>query len=456
MLLYPRKSESDHRLLLEVLLAEGLSLHHSDAQAPLSLDGFRDYLWETNYGKGHGLDHCLGFLEWLSDYSFRFFNQTPDVQKRSPSPRGNTLTDVPDTGANPDTAPPDRQPLRSAVDYCRLRYLNPGAPMDLRMQLGVRDTCLTALDRTTHPDAFTIAAHHCRRRLVAEAIPEYMALACRNANRYAARVRYVWSAFAILLSLVAVFLTVHFNLSRWTRIGLLPIVFTALLTIASARYALCVFRHLRRVRDSDGYTDDLATDKENQLIYGRPPILDLENGMRPPAPLHTVVEEDEECEKEEESKKGLQRASTMSSVETAVAKPQDSSVNANSNSTGAAASSLGEYVEIQVTDEKGTATVVDVAETGGRWKRWQARKQNASIAATAGSPSIFNDNRRLKLRSSLVRRQQRYLLLRIALTTALPVALLFIAGTLIIPESIRGITRGAVLDDTVVLNPTLS
>jgi hypothetical protein len=439
------------------------------------LEGFREYLWEKTYGNGRGLDHCLNFLEWYADYTERFYQLPPDLQRRSPVARGNTLVDFPkQTLLGVASVPPSRQPLRSAVDFCRLRYLNPGAPMDLRMQLGVRDACLSALDRTTHPSAFSIAAHHCRHRLASEALPEYIALSCRNTNRYAARVRYILGTIALILSLVAVFLTIYFSWSRWTRVGIFPVVFIALFSMFSARYSLCVFRYFKRVRDAADYVDDPPADEEARFAKDNA-LFFLEDGMRPPEPLHTVHEEDEEEEEDEKQATQLghtnkntpepmtqtMTGSDTMSERTVFSVPTQMPTVVVESETGETVETRfippkneDQFVEIQVTDENGAATVVDVADTRGFWSKWRSsskkvaakngdtkkRRRSSSLSSTSTLKSSLgrrhDQSGLMPVRSPLILRQQRYLLWRIALFMAFPMSLLIVSGLVALPEQL--------------------
>lgn len=263
MLPKPRSTLQEARLLLEVLLADDNSPQSSSACAPpLTVDAFRKHL-------SHGpcnrtLGHCLDFLDWLSDYTVRFEQLAPDIQSKSPpvddkinslSAKGHGAIEMRQitTPKGPHDVKtmvsPAKQPLRGAVDFCQLRYLNPGAPANLRMPLSLRDSTLEAISTTTHPSAFNGVSNYCRDRLAIEAMPCFITSALKNLSPRSARIRYVLSIGLFVLTIALTALSVLLSWPRWFRLAFAPLLFLAVLTAVLASLGFCAYRYYRRIRE---------------------------------------------------------------------------------------------------------------------------------------------------------------------------------------------------------------
>ncbi|KAI8058121.1 hypothetical protein BDF22DRAFT_663945 [Syncephalis plumigaleata] len=445
-------STHECRLLLEVLLAEDHSALVGMTQAPLSSEDFQLYLQKQ---QDKTLEHCIEFLEWLVDYTVRFSKLAHDLQQRSPPARGDRveMSSVQSTvpGIRYGLSPPGKQPFRSAADFCQLRFLNPGAPLDLRMPLGIRDTSLALLARTTHPSAFAGVADHCRRRLASEALPKYVSSACRNINQRSVRTRNIWCALGITLVIAAILTTVLLGWSRWIRFALVPFIFYIIFTLLGSHLSLCFFRYLKGIRDDSGYDGDAHDGSDHQSGSGNgsnSPLDDiddarrLESGLCPAGGLETVPEVNET---EEEKSVVVDEEKSGTSVDPAkVSLDGETKYSGSIHRLSSITTRLPslDYIESDPSIFEVEASSAPTSAPSSSWSRWMfwRRRQQVEPKKKQGYSKSFEkmptDSYKRVVRSSLVRRLQRRQILRNVIPMSIITTLMFSAALLAIPETI--------------------
>ncbi|KAI9590855.1 hypothetical protein BDF19DRAFT_158980 [Syncephalis fuscata] len=423
------------RLLLEVLLTEDHAAAVGTTQAPLSLEDFQTYLQDNS---DKSLEHCLEFLQWLVDYTVRFSRLSLDLQRRSPAVRGDRveMSAVKPTipGIRYGLSPPGKQPFRSAADFCQLRFLNPGAPLDLRMPLGIRDSCLTLLGRTTHPSAFASVADHCRRRLASEALPNYVAVSCRNLNKRSVSVRNAWCIFGIVLVLMATLSGLLLEWSRWIRFALLPLIVYVIFTLAGSRVSLCAIRHLKGIRDEAGYRNSFA--KKPMEEIEKSPLEDVNLRKRESVVCSPTLETVQEVNESDEEKSIADEANRPSSpAEAKISLDGETKYSGSIHRLSSATTRLpsleyvDSYADIPISN--------DPPECG--WMFWKRDQQVHPIASLEQGTSFgkmpYNTYKGV-VRSSLVRRLQRRQLIRNIIPMTIVGTLMTLTALLSIPESI--------------------
>jgi hypothetical protein len=334
-------------------------------------------------------------------------------------------------------SPPGKQPFRSAADFCQLRFLNPGAPLDLRMPLGIRDTSLALLARTTHPSAFAGVADHCRRRLASEALPKYVANACRNLNQRSVRLRNIWCTLGITLVTVATLTSLLLGWSRWIRFVLVPLIFYIVFTLMGSQVSLCFFRYLKGTRDDSGYDSDTHNGPDQQGDGGSNSLSDdvsarkLEAGLRPVGGLETVHESNELDEERPASSVDTVKSSLDGETKYSGSIHRLSSITTRLPSL--------EYVE---SDPSIFEVERSSASTSSLWSRLRfwCRKPQVEPKKKSGYSKSFEkmpaNSYKSVVRSSLIRRLQWRQIIRHVIPMSIIITLMFSAALLAIPETI--------------------
>ncbi|KAF3208273.1 hypothetical protein TWF106_011506 [Orbilia oligospora] len=230
--------------------------------APCTLEDFSRYLRFSNMN-----DHAdaLQFFVWVRRYSKRFetsltstekslsppwenvspalnFDSSSQVSINYPSSNNSSKADLSQVGFGDDIVlePFTIQPFRAEVDRVSSLYLVPNSPLFLPLTAKEKAATMTALNRTTHPSAFTPALISIELSLRSTAHPSFIRHSLSNATHTRLSFISVIAFTLTILSIFALILLTLSRLSRWYRLITYLFLFPGLNIIANARRGLCL------------------------------------------------------------------------------------------------------------------------------------------------------------------------------------------------------------------------
>ncbi|KAF3192585.1 hypothetical protein TWF788_000194 [Orbilia oligospora] len=212
-------------------------------------------------------DHAdaLQFFVWVRRYSKRFetsltstekslsppwenvspalnFDSSSQVSINYPSSNNSSKADLSQVGFGDDIVlePFTIQPFRAEVDRVSSLYLVPNSPLFLPLTAKEKAATMTALNRTTHPSAFTPALISIELSLRSTAHPSFIRHSLSNATHTRLSFISVIAFTLTILSIFALILLTLSRLSRWYRLITYLFLFPGLNIIANARRGLCL------------------------------------------------------------------------------------------------------------------------------------------------------------------------------------------------------------------------
>ena len=141
------------------------------------------------------------------------------------------------------------QPFRSEVNRIAFHYIAPGSPRELNLSHRDRALVLYALQKTTHPSAFTLVKRMLDTQLRNQTHPNFIRWSICNGNRPRTIFLRSFAVMNIMISfLIAIVLTLSSRNRYWRTFAALEWWFGITNLIAAYR-GLCVFLHRRHTRN---------------------------------------------------------------------------------------------------------------------------------------------------------------------------------------------------------------
>ncbi|KAK6518234.1 hypothetical protein TWF506_005393 [Arthrobotrys conoides] len=260
--------------------------------APCTLEDFSRYLRFSNMN-----DHAdaLQFFVWVKRYSRKFETSLTSAEKslsppwdnispvmsfdsssrgsfNDPTSNNNSKTDLSQVGFGDDIIlePFTIQPFRTEVDRVSSLYLVPNSPLFLPLTAKEKAATITALNRTTHPSAFTPALISIELSLRSTAHPSFIRHSLSNATH--TRLSFI-SVIAFALTILSIFALIILTLSRlprWYRLTTYIFLFPGLNIIANARRGLCLLLVVLGIARNLSPWEVYAVDDRESVELGKP------------------------------------------------------------------------------------------------------------------------------------------------------------------------------------------
>ncbi|KAK6348002.1 hypothetical protein TWF718_005823 [Orbilia javanica] len=250
-------------------------------------------------------DHAdaLQFFVWVKRYGRRFEASLTSAEKSLSPPWENIITpidfdassqvslnevysnndseiDLSKVGFGDDIMlePFTIQPFRSEIDRVSSLYLVRDSPLFLPLTAKEKADTILALNRTTHPSAFTPALISIEMSLRSTAHPSFIRHSLSNATH--TRLSFI-SIIAFALIILSIFALIALTLSRasrWYRLLTYIFLFPGLNIIANARRGLCLLLVVLGIARNLSPWEVYAVDDRDSLEFGNQPANNQEGG----------------------------------------------------------------------------------------------------------------------------------------------------------------------------------